>query len=348
MGCDQTDLDSSIYISYAQCEKWHTPRQVYAMKPANNAANGKWPAARNKHLRIAGQLVETSSTQKTACKLENCLFILIFWIDWTLENGPWGIFRRGYTMLKVLIIHNLLVWTLDKENGYQEMWRLREKLPTRVIFTATDMDFVHLSPDLWISITVVIRWITVTSVLFQWFSDEKGGGEVGTGEGYVGPEFASKNYVENMNTTVVKTAWGKDHHDPTWCELLLDLNSSSSFARSTWYGRLTLKNIPDRKDSKGERLEWRKRKWMNWRKKVYTWDCSKVGLNLANGSLVWPLEGMDLYDGLEIGLTAWEMALPLDQMSMIAALWSCISPLSEMVCTERDPTLIDVPDFNCW
>jgi hypothetical protein len=149
-------------------------------------------------------------------------------------------------------------------------------------------------------------------------------------------EFASKNYRGNMNTTVVKTKQGKSimiQHDvtsPRPYSRLHVVSGTEGYAQK----------YPDRKVAKGE--SWMKEEEMNELTKKYTPEIvQKVG-ELAKE--VGGHGGMDFMMDWRL-IDCLRNGLPLDQDVYDAALWSCISPLSEWSVMNRSNS-IDVPDFT--
>jgi predicted dehydrogenase len=321
--CDRTDLDL-IYITTPW--EWHTPMAVYAMEAGKHAAT-EVPAART--LEDCWQLVETSErTQKHCMQLENCCYD--FFELMTLKMAREGFFGE-VIHVEGAYIHNLLGLNFDKENGYQDMWRLRENYRNGNLYPTHGLGPICQI----LNINRGDQMDYLTSVSSNDFLMKKEAEKLAQ-EDMFWSEFASKNYRGNMNTTVVKTKHGKTimiQHDvtsPRPYSRLHVVSGTEGYAQK----------YPDRKVAKGE--SWMKEEEMNELTKKYTPEIvQKVG-DLAKE--VGGHGGMDFMMDWRL-IDCLRNGLPLDQDVYDAALWSCISPLSEWSVMNRSNS-IDVPDFT--
>jgi hypothetical protein len=148
--------------------------------------------------------------------------------------------------------------------------------------------------------------------------------------------YAGKKYRGNMNTTVVKTKNGKTimiQHDvtsPRPYSRLHVVSGTEGFAQK----------YPEQKVSKGH--SFMKEEEMKDLQTKYTPEIvQKVG-ELAKQ--IGGHGGMDFMMDWRL-IDCLRNGLPLDQDVYDAALWSCISPLSEWSVANRSNS-IDVPDFT--
>jgi predicted dehydrogenase len=321
--CDRTDLDL-IYITTPW--EWHTPMAVYAMESGKHTAS-EVPAART--LDDCWQLVETSErTQKHCMQLENCCYD--FFELMTLKMAREGFFGE-VIHVEGAYIHSLLGLNFDKEKGYQDMWRLRENYRNGNLYPTHGLGPICQI----LNINRGDQMDFLTSVSSNDFLMKKESEKLAQ-EDMFWSEFASKNYRGNMNTTVVKTKQGKSimiQHDvtsPRPYSRLHVVSGTEGYAQK----------YPDRKVAKGE--SWMKEEEMNELTKKYTPEIvQKVG-ELAKE--VGGHGGMDFMMDWRL-IDCLRNGLPLDQDVYDAALWSCISPLSEWSVMNRSNS-IDVPDFT--
>jgi predicted dehydrogenase len=321
--CDRTDLDL-IYITTPW--EWHTPMAVYAMESGKHTAS-EVPAART--LDDCWQLVETSErTQKHCMQLENCCYD--FFELMTLKMAREGFFGE-VIHVEGAYIHSLLGLNFDKEKGYQDMWRLRENYRNGNLYPTHGLGPICQI----LNINRGDQMDFLTSVSSNDFLMKKKAEKLAQDDMFWS-EFASKNYRGNMNTTVVKTKQGKSimiQHDvtsPRPYSRLHVVSGTEGYAQK----------YPDRKVAKGE--SWMKEEEMNELTKKYTPEIvQKVG-ELAKE--VGGHGGMDFMMDWRL-IDCLRNGLPLDQDVYDAALWSCISPLSEWSVMNRSNS-IDVPDFT--
>jgi predicted dehydrogenase len=321
--CDRTDLDL-IYI--ATPWEWHTPMAVYAMEAGKHAAT-EVPAART--LDDCWQLVETSErTQKHCMQLENCCYD--FFELMTLKMAREGFFGE-VVHVEGAYIHDLLWLNFDKDKGYQDMWRLRENYRNGNLYPTHGLGPICQI----LNINRGDQMDYLTSVSSNDFQMKKEAEKLAQ-EDMFWSEFASKNYRGNMNTTVVKTKQGKSimiQHDvtsPRPYSRLHVVSGTEGYAQK----------YPEQKVAKGH--SWMKEEEMKELEKKYTPE-----IVLKVGELAKQVGG---HGGMDF-MMDWRLidclrnGLPLDQDVYDAALWSCISPLSEWSVMNRSNS-IDVPDFT--
>ena len=321
--CDRSDLDL-IYI--ATPWEWHTPMAVYAMEAGKHAAT-EVPAART--LDECWQLVETSERTKKHCmQLENCCYD--FFELMTLKMAREGFFGE-VVHVEGAYIHDLLWLNFDKDTGYQDMWRLRENYRNGNLYPTHGLGPICQI----LNINRGDQMDYLTSLSSNDFLMKKEAEKLAK-EDLFWAEFASKNYRGNMNTTVVKTKQGKSimiQHDvtsPRPYSRLHVVSGTEGYAQK----------YPEQKVSKGH--AWMKEEEMAELTKKYTPEIvQKVG-ELAKQ--VGGHGGMDFMMDWRL-IDCLRNGLPLDQDVYDAALWSCISPLSEWSVMNRSNS-IDVPDFT--
>ncbi|TDK41886.1 Gfo/Idh/MocA family protein [Algoriphagus formosus] len=321
--CDRPDLDL-IYI--ATPWEWHTPMAVYAMEAGKHAAV-EVPAART--LDECWQLVETSERTKKHCmQLENCCYD--FFELMTLKMAREGFFGE-VLHVEGAYIHDLLWLNFDKDTGYQNMWRLRENYRNGNLYPTHGLGPICQI----LNVNRGDQMDYLTSLSSNDFQMKKKAQELAQ-EDVFWTEFASKSYRGNMNTTVVKTKLGKSimiQHDvtsPRPYSRLHVVSGTEGYAQK----------YPQPRVSKGH--SWMKEEEMKELEKKYTPE-----IVLKVGELAKQIGG---HGGMDF-MMDWRLVdclrngLPLDQDVYDAALWSCISPLSEWSVANRSNS-IDVPDFT--
>ncbi len=321
--CERPDLDL-IYI--ATPWEWHTPMAVYAMEAGKHAAV-EVPAART--LDECWQLVETSERTKKHCmQLENCCYD--FFELMTLKMAREGFFGE-ILHVEGAYIHDLLAHNFQKENGYQDMWRLKENYRNGNLYATHGLGPICQI----LNINRGDQMDYLTSLSSNDFHMKAKAQELAENDVFFS-SFAAKNYRGNMNTTVVKTKHGKSimiQHDvssPRPYSRLHVVSGTEGFAQK----------YPEQKVSKGH--SWMKEEEMKELEKKFTPEIvQKVG-ELAKQ--VGGHGGMDFMMDWRL-IDCLRNGLPLDQDVYDAALWSCISPLSEWSVANRSNS-IDVPDFT--
>lgn len=321
--CERPDLDL-IYI--ATPWEWHVPMAVYAMEAGKHAAV-EVPAART--LDECWQLVETSERTKKHCmQLENCCYD--FFELMTLKMAREGFFGE-VVHVEGAYIHDLLWLNFDKEKGYQDMWRLKENFRNGNLYPTHGLGPICQI----LNINRGDQMDYLTSLSSNDFQMKAKAEELAEADPFFG-SFASKSYRGNMNTTVVKTKHGKTimiQHDvtsPRPYSRLHVVSGTQGYAQK----------YPDQKVSKGH--SWMKEEEMKELQAKYTPEIvQKVG-ELAKQ--IGGHGGMDFMMDWRL-IDCLRNGLPLDQDVYDAALWSCITPLSEWSVANRSNS-IDVPDFT--
>ncbi|NVK49448.1 MAG: Gfo/Idh/MocA family oxidoreductase [Cyclobacteriaceae bacterium] len=321
--CERPDLDL-IYI--ATPWEWHTPMAVYAMEVGKHAAV-EVPAART--LDECWQLVETSERTKKHCmQLENCCYD--FFELMTLKMAREGFFGE-VVHVEGAYIHDLLWLNFDKDTGYQNMWRLRENFRNGNLYPTHGLGPICQI----LNVNRGDQMEYLTSLSSNDFQMKKKAEELAEKDVFW-TEFAAKSYRGNMNTTIVKTKLGKSimiQHDvtsPRPYSRLHVVSGTEGYAQK----------YPQPRVSKGH--SWMKEEEMKELEKKYTPEIvQKVG-ELAKQ--IGGHGGMDFMMDWRL-IDCLRNGLPLDQDVYDAALWSCISPLSEWSVANRSNS-IDVPDFT--
>ncbi len=321
--CEREDLDL-IYI--ATPWEWHVPMAVYAMESGKHAAV-EVPAART--LDDCWQLVETSErTQKHCMQLENCCYD--FFELMTLKMAREGFFGE-VLHVEGAYIHDLLALNFAKENGYQDMWRLKENYRNGNLYPTHGLGPICQI----LNINRGDQMDYLTSVSSHDFQMKTKAEELAAEDMYFS-SFASKKYRGNMNTTVVKTKNGKTimiQHDvtsPRPYSRLHVVSGTEGFAQK----------YPEQKVAQGHSFM-NEEEMKELEKKFTPEIVQKVG-ELAKQ--VGGHGGMDFMMDWRL-IDCLRNGLPLDQDVYDAALWSCISPLSEWSVANRSNS-IDVPDFT--
>ncbi|WP_409805619.1 Gfo/Idh/MocA family protein [Algoriphagus sp.] len=321
--CERTDLDL-IYI--ATPWEWHVPMAVFGMEAGKHTAV-EVPAART--LEECWQLVETSERTKKHCmQLENCCYD--FFEMMTLKMAREGFFGE-VLHVEGAYIHDLLWLNFDKNKGYQDMWRLEENFRNGNLYPTHGLGPICQI----LNVNRGDQMDFLTSVSSNDFQMKAKAEELAMEDPFWN-SYASKSYRGNMNTTVVKTKKGKTimiQHDvtsPRPYSRLHVVSGTEGYAQK----------YPDQKVSKGH--NWMKEEEMKDLQTKYTPEIvQKVG-ELAKQ--IGGHGGMDFMMDWRL-IDCLRNGLPLDQDVYDAALWSCISPLSEWSVANRSNS-IDVPDFT--
>lgn len=321
--CERKDLDL-IYI--ATPWEWHVPMAVFAMEAGKHTAV-EVPAART--LDECWQLVETSERTKKHCmQLENCCYD--FFEMMTLRMAREGFFGE-VLHVEGAYIHDLLWLNFDKDKGYQGMWRLEENFRNGNLYPTHGLGPICQI----LNVNRGDQMDFLTSVSSNDFQMKAKAQELAMEDSFWN-SYAAKNYRGNMNTTVVKTKKGKTimiQHDvtsPRPYSRLHVVSGTEGYAQK----------YPDQKVSKGH--SWMKEDEMKQLQAKYTPEIvQKVG-ELAKQ--IGGHGGMDFMMDWRL-IDCLRNGLPLDQDVYDAALWSCITPLSEWSVANRSNS-IDVPDFT--
>lgn len=321
--CERPDLDL-IYI--ATPWEWHVPMAVFAMESGKHTAV-EVPAART--LEECWQLVETSERTKKHCmQLENCCYD--FFEMMTLKMARDGFFGE-VLHVEGAYIHDLLWLNFDKDTGYQGMWRLEENFRNGNLYPTHGLGPICQI----LNVNRGDQMDFLTSVSSNDFHMKAKAQELAQEDSFWN-SYAAKSYRGNMNTTVVKTKKGKTimiQHDvssPRPYSRLHVVSGTEGYAQK----------YPDQKVSKGH--SWMKPEEIQELQAKYTPEIvQKVG-ELAKQ--IGGHGGMDFMMDWRL-IDCLRNGLPLDQDVYDAALWSCVTPLSEWSVANRSNS-IDVPDFT--
>jgi predicted dehydrogenase len=320
---DRPDLDL-IYIA----TPWdlHTPMAVYAMESGKHTAV-EVPAART--LDECWQLVETSErTQKHCMQLENCCYD--FFELMTLKMAREGFFGE-VLHVEGAYIHDLVSLNFNKEKGYQDMWRLKENYRNGNLYPTHGLGPICQI----LNINRGDQMDYLTSMSSNDFQMQSEANKLAKEDPFYA-QFTGKNYRGNMNTSVVKTKNGKTimiQHDvtsPRPYSRLHVVSGTEGYAQK----------YPESKVSAGH--SWMKEEEMKSLEAKYTPEIvTKVG---EMAKQIGGHGGMDFMMDWRL-IDCLRNGLPLDQDVYDAALWSCVSPLSEWSVANRSNS-IDVPDFT--
>ncbi|WP_114751078.1 Gfo/Idh/MocA family protein [Pleomorphovibrio marinus] len=321
--CDRDDLDL-VYI--ATPWQWHTPMAVYAMEAGKHAAS-EVPAAVS--LEECWQLVETSERTKKHCmQLENCCYDFFELMTLSMARGGYfGEIIHG----EGAYIHDLLDLNFNKEEGYQEMWRLKENFRNGNIYPTHG-----LGPICQImNINRGDQMDYLTSLSSHDFHMRDHAEKLANEDSFFN-QFAARNYRGNMNTTLVKTKKGRSimiQHDVTSPRPYsrIHLVSGTKGMAQKW---------PKEGVSKGH--GWLDEEEMKSLQEKYTPEIVKKVGEMAKK--IGGHGGMDFMMDWRL-IDCLRNGLPLDQDVYDAALWSCITPLSEWSVANKSSG-IDVPDFT--
>ena len=321
--CESTDIDL-VYVT----TPWHlhTPISVYAMKNGKHAAS-EVPAA--KTIDECWELVETSEkTRQHMMMLENCCYD--FFELMTLKMAREGFFG-DVVHVEGAYIHDLVWLNFDKDKGYQGMWRLEENFRNGNLYPTHGLGPICQI----LNINRGDQMDYLTSLSSNDFQMQKKAQELAEQDSFWN-SYAAKTYRGNMNTTVVKTKLGKSiviQHDvtsPRPYSRLHVVSGTEGYAQK----------YPEQKVAKGH--SWMKEEEMNALKEKYMPEIvQKVG-ELAKQ--IGGHGGMDFMMDWRL-IDCLRNGLPLDQDVYDAALWSCITPMSEWSVANRSNS-IDIPDFT--
>ena len=321
--CESNDIDL-VYVT----TPWelHTPISVYAMKNGKHAAS-EVPAA--KTIDECWELVETSEkTKQHMMMLENCCYD--FFELMTLKMAREGFFG-DVVHVEGAYIHDLVWLNFDKDKGYQGMWRLEENFRNGNLYPTHGLGPICQI----LNINRGDQMDYLTSLSSNDFQMQKKAKELAQQDSFWNG-YAEKSYRGNMNTTVEKTKLGKSiviQHDvtsPRPYSRLHVVSGTEGYAQK----------YPEQKVAKGH--SWMKEDEMMALKEKYTPEIvQKVG-ELAKQ--IGGHGGMDFMMDWRL-IDCLRNGLPLDQDVYDAALWSCITPMSEWSVANRSNS-IDIPDFT--
>jgi len=323
--CENPDIDL-VYI----CTPWnlHTPMAVYAMEHGKHVAI-EVPAAET--LEECWQLVEVSEKTKKHCMMvENCCydFFELLTLNMT-RQGLFGEIVHG----EGAYIHNLLKSNFQKDNGYWNMWRLRENAsrqgnlyPTHGLGPICQIMDINRGDKMDFLVSVMSRDFMMNNTAKEFAAKDT-----------FFKEFVDKPYRGNMTTTTIMTNKGRTimvQHDVT------SPNPYSRIHKVSGTKGSALKYPLPGKISFSD--EWVKPEELKQLEEKYAPAIVKKVGELAKQ--VGGHGGMDF-------LMDWRLVdclrngLPLDQDCYDAALWSCIAPLSQKSVSDRSGS-VDVPDFT--
>ncbi len=326
--CDRQDIDL-VFIA----TPWdlHVPMAVYAMEQGKHVCV-EVPAAVT--LEECWQLVETSERTRRHCMMmENCCYDFFELLTLNMaRQGYFGDIVHGEGAYD----HNLLGLNFDK-HGYYDMWRLRENArrngnlyPTHGLGPICQLMDINRGD----------RMEYLVSMSGRDFMMADKARELAEQDDFFKP-FAHDRYRGNMNNTVIRTHKGRTilvQHDVTsphvYSRIHHVVGTKAMALKYPMPGR-----ISNGKD------EWLSEAEMKALEEKYQPPIVKKVGELAKK--VGGHGGMDfLMDWRTIDCL--RNGLPLDQDVYDAALWSCISPLSEYSVAHRSNS-VDVPDFtNGW
>lgn len=325
--CDRDDIDL-VYIA----TPWnlHTPMAVYAMEHGKHVCI-EVPAATE--LEECWQLVETSEkTRKHCMMMENCCYDFFELLTLNMaRQGYFGDILHG----EGAYIHNLLRQNFDKENGYWNMWRLRENIgrngnlyPTHGLGPISQIMGINRGD----------KMDFLVSVSSKDYLMGKTAKELASTDNFY-KEFEGKDYRGNMNTTVIRTNQGRTimlQHDVSSPNIYSRIHKVSGTKASA------LKYpLPGRiSTADGE-------KWLSDEEMKVIEEQYQPAIVKRIGEMAKQVGG---HGGMDF-LMDWRTidclrnGLPLDQDVYDCALWSSISPLSEWS-VANDSNSIKIPDFT--
>lgn len=321
--CDREDIDL-VYI----CTPWHlhTPMAVYAMKAGKHVAI-EVPVATT--VEECWQLVETSeATRKHCMMLENTCYD--FFELMTLNMARQGLF--GEIMHgEGAYIHDLLDLNFDK-NSYYDMWRLKENFrdgnlyPTHGLGPICQVMNVNRGDKL----------EYLSSMSTADFSMGNKAKELAEKDAFY-KEFANKAYRGNMNTTTIRTHYGRT--------IMLQHDVSSPRPYSRIHAISGTKGYVQKWPEPGKIAfghDWIADDEMRKLEEQYTPEIvQKVG---EMAKQIGGHGGMDFMMDWRL-IDCLRNGLPLDQDVYDATLWSVIGPLSEKSLKKRS-AVVDIPDFT--
>jgi hypothetical protein len=323
--CESNDIDL-VYVT----TPWHlhTPISVYAMKNGKHAAS-EVPAA--KTIDECWELVETSEkTRKHMMMLENCCYD--FFELLTLNMARNGLFGE-LVHAEGAYIHDLTKDYLFNKKGYADMWRLKENMtrngslyPTHGLGPIAQCMNINRGDKFDYLISMSSNDFTMGSMA----------NELAAKDEFFKP-YANRNYRGNMNTTVIKTNFGKTlmvQHDVSTIRPYsrIHLVSGTKGAAQKWPApeRIALGH------------GWMKPEELKQAQEKYTLPIVKHIGEIAKN--VGGHGGMDFIMDWRL-IDCLRNGLPLDQDVYDAASWSAVGPLSEASLKKRSSS-VDVPDFT--
>lgn len=323
--CDRQDID---LVFIATPWNMHTPMAVYAMEQGKHVCI-EVPAAVT--LEECWQLVETSERTKRHCMMmENCCYDFFELLTLNMvRQGFFGEIIHG----EGAYIHNLLNSNFNK-NGYWEMWRLRQNTRRNGNLYPTH----GLGPVCQImNINRGDKMDYLESRSGKDFIMEATARNLAEKDSFFAP-YVGAQYRGNMNTTNIVTRRGRT------IMIQHDVSSPNVYSRIHKIvgtkGTALKYPLPPRISDGGE--EWLKEEEMKKLEEKYQPAIVKKVGELAKE--VGGHGGMDfLMDWRTIDCL--RNGLPFDQDVYDAALWSAVSPLSELSVANRSAS-VKIPDFT--
>jgi len=324
--CESSDIDL-VYTP----TPWslHTPIAVYAMKNGKHAAT-EVPAA--KTLDQCWELVETSEKTKKHCMmLENCCYDFFELLTLNMvRNGMFGeiVHAEG------AYIHDLSKEYIFNKDGYADMWRLKENIGRNGNLYPTH----GLGPIAQVmNINRGDKMDYLVSLSSNDFQMGRTANELASKDAFYKP-YAGKHFRGNMNTTMIKTNSGRTmmlQHDVTSPNVYSRIHKVSGTKASALKYPLAAKIAVGHE-------EWLSDKEFQELEAKYQPPIVKKLGEVAKQ--VGGHGGMDfLMDWRTIDCL--RNGLPLDIDVYDAALWSSISPLTEVSVANRSKAM-DIPDFT--
>jgi len=324
--CERDDID---LIYTATPWELHTPIAVYAMEHGKHVAT-EVPAAIT--IDECWQLVETSEeTRKHCTMLENCCYDFFELLTLNMaRNGFFG----DIIHCEGAYIHNLNEEIIWSKNRFVDMWQLKH-----IIRRKGNLYPTHgLGPICQVmNINRGDRMDYLVSMSGNDFSLGEKAKMLASQDGYYSP-FAGKSFNGNMNTCVIRTEKGRT------IMLQYDISSPRVYTRIQLISGTrasSLKYPLPGRISKGH--EWISDEEFRLLEEKYTPPVIKKIGELAKQ--IGGHGGMDFIMDWRL-IDCLRNGLPLDQDVYDAALWSSISPLSELSLAARSSS-VDIPDFTC-
>jgi Oxidoreductase family, NAD-binding Rossmann fold len=305
----------------------HTPIAVYAMKQGKHAAI-EVPAA--KTMDECWQLVETSEKTRQHCiMLENCCYDFFELLTLNMiRNGLFGEVVHAEGAYN----HDLSRDYLFNKNAYADMWRLNENMRNANLYPTHGLGPVAQC----MNINRGDQFDHLVCMATSDFTMAALADEMAAKDEFFKP-YAGKTYRGNMNNTLIRTHKGRSiliQHDVSTARPYsrIHLVSGTKAMAQKWPG--PAKIAFGHSWTKPDELKALEEKWAPPIVKHVGEIAKKVG---GHGGMDFIMDWR-LIDCLRNGL-------PLDQDVYDAALWSCITPLSEKSIAKKSRS-VDVPDFT--
>lgn len=322
--CERPDIDL-IYIA----TPWslHTPMAVYAMNHGKHVCV-EVPAA--KTIDECWQLVETSEKTRKHCMiLENCCYD--FFEMLTLNMARQGFFG-DIVHTEGAYLHDLLEGNFSKEK-YWDMWRLKENLRNGNLYPTHGLGPIAQI----MNINRGEKMDYLVSISGNDFQMGRMADELASQDAFYKP-YAGKHFRGNINTTIIKTNSGKTmmlQHDVTSPNVYSRIHKVSGTKASALKYPLAAKIAIGHEDWCSEKdFKELELKYQPPIVKKLGEVAKQVG---GHGGMDFLMDWRTM-DCLRNGL-------PLDIDVYDAALWSSISPLTEISVANKSKAM-DIPDFT--